>query len=98
MYAYVRMVRRLPLLVALVAALLTIEPLLHQHPLATNPDASAAASAGCVICAAGVNPLPHAAPVVIAPHVVVYALVATFTVTLTRGVAITLPSRAPPSA
>lgn len=91
------MIRRLPLLVSMIATLLAIEPLLHQHPLNANPDA-AAASTGCVVCAAGVNRLPHAVPAVVAPQVVVYALVATIVVSLTRGGSITLPSRAPPSA
>ncbi len=92
------MIRRLPLLIALVASLLALEPLLHQHPLTTNADAAAAATAGCVICAAGVNRLPDSAPAVVAPQVVAYDLVATVSVSPTQGVAISLASRAPPAA
>jgi hypothetical protein len=89
------MVRKLPLLILLVAALLAAEPLLHQHPL-DGPTSNRAVGV-CVICAAGVTRLPRVAPTIIAPQIVVYALVASVTVLVTKTVATSLPSRAPPA-
>ncbi len=92
------MIRKLPLVLFAIAAFLAAAPLLHQHPLSWGSESSpATSSATCVVCAAGVNRLPDAAPAISAPLVVSYAIVAFVVLTLSHGVAITLPSRAPPS-
>jgi hypothetical protein len=93
------MPRRLSILLIAVAALLAVEPLLHQHPITgRSTDAAATSSATCVVCAAGVSRLADAAPAVVAPVRIVYASFATVTTSLRIGVALTLPSRAPPAA
>lgn len=86
------MLRKTLLLLAC-AALLATEPLQHQHPLiGPNPAGT------CVVCAAGVNRLSDPAPSVSAPSVVVYALIATTTVSFLTGVVVTSEPRGPPAA
>lgn len=81
-------------LVLALAVLMAAEPMLHQHPLTTR----FAPSERCVICAAGVQRLPNAAPTIAAPHAVVCAFVALIAVALPNDVAGTFSSRAPPAA
>lgn len=94
-----RMIRRIPLFVVALAALLASEPLLHEHPLDARSDSGVApAAATCVVCAAGVNRLPDAPPSVVAPTAVEYSVIAIAITAIRTGVALTLPSRAPPAA
>ena len=94
------MTRRFVLFVAAIAVLLAASPLLHQHPLGASSDSGlASTSAPCVACAAGVNRVPVAPPVLLAPQIVViYALAAPVPFMPVSGVDLRLPSRAPPAA
>ena len=93
------MQRRLPILLIAIAALLAVEPLLHQHPLfGRSPDSGPASSATCVVCAAGVSHLTQRAPEVAAPVRVAYVAFTAVCATLQSGIALTLPARAPPAA
>ena len=93
------MTRRFVLLVAAIAVLLAAAPLLHQHPLGSGSDSGlGSTNSPCVACAAGVNRVPAASPVLVAPQVVVYALAALVSFVLVSGVDLRLPSRAPPAA
>lgn|SRR5436309_8007492 len=92
-----RMVRRLPLLVLLIAALLAVEPLLHHHPLQTHATNAAAASS-CAICATFTGRLPIAAPTVPAPQAIVALVVAPVVITIAVLTFSPRASRAPPAA
>jgi hypothetical protein len=91
-----RMMRfRIGVLLAL-AALLATEPVYHNHPLI--PDGNAAIQSLCAVCASGAARVTLSAPTVSAPDFVVYSLEARDFTIHARTVALTLPSRAPPSA
>jgi hypothetical protein len=92
------MFRRLPLLIVAVALLITIEPLVHSHPLWESDARAAASSAACAVCAAGTTQLPTIAPTVVAPVVVVSIVAAQPVSQQSAAVALSLPSRAPPAA
>ena len=100
MYALaLKMLRRLPVLIVAVALLLTIEPLVHSHPLWENSDArSAASSSACAVCAAGTTQLPTVAPTIVAPVVVVTVVAAQPVSQQSASIALPLASRAPPAA
>ncbi len=92
-----RMVRRLPLLALLIAALIAVVPLLHHHPLQT--DATNAASAGaCAICATHTGRLPIVAPTAPAPQVIVDTVVAPIIISIAVLTFSPRASRAPPAA
>src|ERR1051326_2451774 len=93
-----KMFRRLPLLIVAVALLITIEPLVHSHPLWESDARAAASSAACAVCAAGTTQLPTIAPTVVAPVVVVSIVAAQPVSQQSAAVALSLPSRAPPAA
>jgi hypothetical protein len=88
------MLRRTAASVFLLAALLIVEPLLHNHPLQALSTSSAAA---CAICASGVGRLPTVAPSVGAFRIVIYTVVAVAVTTVSTAVALPLASRAPPA-
>jgi hypothetical protein len=88
------MFRRFSMFVLLLAALIAVEPLLHQHPLEQN---SIPASA-CAVCATGVGQLPVIVPAVAAPQIVVYTLISASVPLRTINATPSLPSRAPPAA
>jgi hypothetical protein len=90
------MLRRLPLLIFLVAALLVAEPLLHTHPLLQRAGDASTSATSCAVCASGVGRLPLMVPSVAAPQMVVYTLTSAAPTIVTVPVAIALASRAPP--
>ena len=100
MYALaLKMLRRLPLLIVAVALLITIEPLIHSHPLWENSDArSAASNSACAVCATGTTQLPAVAPAVVAPVVAVTFVAAQPVSQHSASVALPRASRAPPAA
>jgi hypothetical protein len=91
------MVRRLPLLALLIAALIAVEPLLHHHPLQTDATNAASASA-CAICATHTGRLPIVAPTVTAPQAIVANVVAPIVITIAVLTFSPTASRAPPAA
>ena len=78
------------------AALLATEPVYHNHPLI--PDGNAAVQSLCAVCASGADRVTLSAPTVSAPDFVVYSLETRSVTFQARPRALTLPSRAPPSA
>jgi hypothetical protein len=86
------MPRRLSSFVLIVALLIAVEPLLHNHPLQQKniPDS-------CAICATGATPLPSRVPAVFAPQIVVETVTSAAVMTVTGGVSLTLVPRAPPA-
>jgi len=91
-----RMVRRLPLLALLIAALIAVEPLLHHHPLQT--DGTNASTSACAICATQIGRLPIVVPTVPAPQVIVTTIIAPVVITLAVLTFSPRASRAPPAA
>ena len=91
------MVRRLPLLVLLIAAFIAAQPLLHTHPL-QGDSANAASSSSCAICAAHIGRLPIAVPTIAAPQVIVYTVAAPIVITIAVLTFSPRTSRAPPAA
>ena len=89
-----QMLRRFSLFVLVVAALIAVEPVLHQHPLEQNSIPSQA----CAVCATGIGQLPAITPAVAAPQTIVYTLTTPSVPLHTVSIAPSLPSRAPPSA
>jgi len=88
-----QMVRRFSTFVLLVAALIAVEPLFHNHPLEQTRIPSP-----CAVCVTGTAPLPQVVAAPEAPRVVVYTLT-TFTVPMVaEAVETAIPSRAPPAA
>ena len=57
-----QMLRRFSLFVLVVAALIAVEPVLHQHPLEQNSIPSQA----CAVCATGIGQLPAITKVTVA--------------------------------
>jgi hypothetical protein len=81
--------RRLTLLVALaIAALVLVEPLIHSHPLLDS----------CAICAANAGQILTDPPRIDAPAVVVGTVAAVPLAATPFAAAISLTSRAPPTA
>lgn len=81
-------------------AVLSIEPVLHNHPLipaTTGSDSSAALFSSCAACSFGTVDLPAAAPAVRVPDQVAYALSSEVTATPSGASQRYTPSRAPPS-
>jgi disulfide bond formation protein DsbB len=76
----------------LLAAILAVEPLLHEHPLQQSPDAVV-----CAACAAGTGQVAVAPPAVAAPLAVTYRLVAVTVACPSFDAPLSLPSRAPPA-
>lgn len=68
------MFRRLSPFILLIAVLIAVEPLLHNHPLESRTSSGSA----CAVCATGVGSLPTNVVVVGAPQVPhqAYAIVA----------------------
>lgn len=89
-----QMLRRMSMFVLVVAALLAVEPLLHQHPLEQN----SIPASSCAVCATGVGRLPVIMPAVAAPQIVVYTIAAAAVLPHTISVTPSVPSRAPPLA
>ena len=80
------------MLVLIVAAVIAVEPILHQHPLEQNSIPSA-----CAICATGVGRLPAMMPALAAPQIVVYTLTSSAVAMPGDAAEIIIPSRAPPA-
>ncbi|HJW93912.1 MAG TPA: hypothetical protein VJ901_09855 [Thermoanaerobaculia bacterium] len=78
------------------AVLIATEPVYHNHPLI--PDGNASVQSLCAVCASGADRVTLSAPTVAAPDFVVYSLEAKDITIQARAVALTLPSRAPPTA
>jgi hypothetical protein len=89
------MLRRLPRLVALLALLLSCEPLLHNHPL--QPRSAAGNSVTCAVCVSGAHRLPSNAPTVAAPQRVVAVVCAHDAPIIVAATPLPRASRAPPS-
>lgn len=77
----------------LAAAILTIQSVVHHHPLAPTDSTTSA----CSVCAAGTVRLATRTPNVVMPLVVVSELAAIATIAISRGALIALPPRAPPA-
>ena len=63
------MLRRSSIFVVVFAAILVVEPLLHNHSLEGKAESSV-----CAICVAGTAKLPVVVPSVAAPTVVAYTI------------------------
>jgi len=90
------MLRRLSSFVLLVAALLAVQPLLHEHRLQRDGEVRATGEITCAVCATGAGQLPAIAPSVHAPNAVLHFV--TFAAPAHTHVEIPLAdvSRAPP--
>ena len=88
------MIRRLPILLIAFVALLAVEPLLHQHPLLRTTETGQA----CVVCAAGASYLTDPGPAISAPVHIEFISFDAVSATVSNGIALTLPARAPPTA
>jgi hypothetical protein len=86
------MLRRFSAFVLIVAALIAVEPLLHNHPLQQKDIPHP-----CAVCATGIAPLPSATPTIAAPQIIVYAITALAVTFVTTGTSLTLAPRAPPA-
>jgi hypothetical protein len=91
-----RMMRRIPILVILLAALFAAEPLLHSHPLGAERDASTS-TAKCVVCASGTSKLPSVSPSVAASTSVAWTVEVPAPPTFVKHEHIPAPSRGPPA-
>jgi len=88
--------RRIPILVILLAALFAAEPLLHSHPLGAERDASTS-STKCVVCVSGTSQLPSVAPSIAAVTTVIWTIEPAVACAGTKSEPIPAPSRAPPA-
>jgi len=86
------MLRRFSISLFIFAALIAVEPLLHNHPLQQNLVPGA-----CAVCATGVGRLPTVAPALAAPQTVVCTLTVPAVTIVVATVVLSLPSRAPPA-
>jgi len=95
-----RMLRRLPLLLLAIAALLVVEPLIHSHPLnGGGKDAgSVTAPSVCAICAVAAQHITVARAFIPAPAIVVEHLIAFAPVAHSADLPLPRASRAPPAA
>ena len=87
-----QMLRRFSTFVLIVAALIAVEPLLHNHPLLEQTRIPSP----CAVCVAGTAPLPQVTVAPAAPQVVVYTLAAATVTLVAEAVETAIPSRAPP--
>lgn len=92
------MTRLRAILIFAFALLITAEPLLHPHPLTLQAHDGGAASTICAACAPGASLLADPPPAVAAPVLVVFRLPASGSEAPSRGIVLSLPSRAPPAA
>jgi hypothetical protein len=88
------MLRQLPRIVALLALLLSCEPLLHNHPL--QPGSAAANSVTCAVCVSGAHRLPSNAPTLAAPQRVVAIVCSSDAPAIVAATPLPRASRAPP--
>jgi hypothetical protein len=88
------MLRRLPRVVALLALLLSCEPLLHNHPLQPRNDVGN--SVTCAVCVSGAHRLPSNAPTVAAPERIVAIVCAVEAPAIVIATPLPRASRAPP--
>jgi hypothetical protein len=88
--------RRIRLLVLLFATLIVVEPVVHSHPLVARAHSGDGSTTVCA-CAAGTSLVTSIAPAVVIPAAIVVGIAVVTTDTVSRGVALTLPSRAPPA-
>lgn len=92
-----RVVSRLGIVVLIFAALLVAaEPTYHHHPLAGGAGSDVATSY-CAICAVGGSQTVLSRPVVIAPAVVAYLLVAAPLTPCSSAARAPLAARGPPA-
>ena len=80
------------LLLLLLATIIAVEPLLHEHPLQQWQEAIV-----CAACAAGTGQVAVARPVVVAPSVASFDLAVTTCAGHSYESPLPLPSRAPPA-
>ena len=88
---------RIRLLVVVLALLVSGEPVYHTHPLTSGAYDGGASSTICA-CAAGAQQITTHAPAVVAPEAVVSEQATVVATSASHGVALHLPSRAPPAA
>ena len=88
---------RIRLLVLLFATFIVAEPVVHTHPLVPRAHDGDASTTVCAACAAGTSLVASMAPAVVTPAAVVIGLAIVASDVVSRGVALTLPSRAPPA-
>ena len=85
----------------LFAAIVALEPTLHNHSLIpTHGDDAASITAQqtvCAACAIGAGGVVLAPPAVAAPLTISYALAGLVILTASKRLALPLPSRAPPA-
>lgn len=89
---------RIRLLILAIALLVGAEPVVHTHPLNGSAYDGGTNGATLCACAASAQQITTDAPVLVTPQTTV-SDVAVFTASsVSHGVALTLPSRAPPAA
>jgi hypothetical protein len=86
-------VRTLHVFVVLVALLLAVQPLLHNHPL---DSANTSSATSCAVCATGAGRLPSTTPSVAAPLAVLYTLATPALPEVAAVTSLARSSRAPP--
>jgi hypothetical protein len=87
---------RIRLFVLLFATLIVAEPVVHSHPLLARAHDGDGGTTVCA-CAAGTSLVTSTAPAVAAPAAIVVGIAVVSCDVVVRGVALTLPSRAPPA-
>ena len=81
----------------LVALLLAVQPLLHNHPLDAGGDsAKTSPASSCAVCATGTARLPSTTPSVAAPLAVLYTLATPALPQVASVASFARSSRAPP--
>lgn len=89
---------RIRLFVLLFAAFIAAEPVVHTHPLVPSAHDGGASTTLCAACAGGTSLAASIAPAIVAPATVVIGVAAVSIDIVSLGVALNLPSRAPPAA